>query len=63
MKTYTINVITTFTLDIEVPADSADEALKAAKKRYENKDHYGNILDVDFQVYSVQDENGKLLEE
>lgn len=58
MKTYVINVHTTFTLDMEIPANSATEALKAAEDRFQHVEHYGNIFDANFQVYSVQDEAG-----
>ena len=58
MKTYVINVHTTFTLDMEIPANSAEEALKAAEAKFYHVEHYGNIFDANFQVYTVQDEEG-----
>lgn len=62
MKNYTVNVLTTFTLDLDVTAESVKDALEQAKNRYENIDNYGNILDVDFKAY-LTDEHGNLTEQ
>lgn len=62
MKTYNVNVLTTFTLDLDVTAESVKDALEQAKNRYENIDNYGNILDVDIKAY-LMDKYGNLVEQ
>lgn len=62
MRTYNVNVLTTFTLDLDVTAESVKDALEQAKNRYENIDNYGNILDVDIKAY-LMDKYGNLVEQ
>lgn len=51
MAQYLINVLTTFTKDFVVEADSKEAALKQAEIDFENLDNYGNILKTDFEVW------------
>ena len=59
MTQYIINVLSTFSRDITVEADSEEVAIKQAKTKFFSQTDRGNFLDAEFEVIEEVNDDDK----